>query len=200
MRAPTAWCTVVALMLVSAGISTGEQPCLAHGPFFGAAPTEGVSLFAPGMASTQWHDDWPPVFSPDGREVVLRILGFVEDERRGILFESRMDETGCWNRPEPLPFSGGGMDGAVAFSPDGGSLFFSSKRQAPGDPDGTARSRIWVADRQGDGWADPRVLDSPVSAFNANGGFSVDREGNIFVSIERGWIGSPRSLFRAPCG
>ena len=168
-----------------AGWSSAGERCPVRGPFFGATPTEGVSLFAPGMASTQWHDDWPPVFSPDGRDVVLRILGFVDDERRGILFSSRMDEKGCWSEPEPLPFSGRGMDGAVAFSPDGNSLFFSSKRPAQGDPDGVSRSRIWIADRQGGGWGEPRVLDSPVSAFNVNGGFSIDGEGTLFVSIER---------------
>jgi len=173
------------VVVISAGPTSAEDPCPARGPFFGATPTEGVSLFAPGMASTQWHDDWPPVFSPDGREVVLRILGFVDDERRGILFSSRMDEKGCWSEPEPLPFSGQGMDGAAAFSPDGSSLFFSSKRPAPGDPDGSSRSRIWVADRRSEGWAEPEVLDSPLSAFNANGGFSIDGEGNLFVSIER---------------
>ncbi len=185
MRVLRGSCFVAMVAVMMAVPSLAEEPCMARGPFFGATPTEGVSLFAPGVASTQWHDDWPPAFSPDGREVVLRVLGFVEDERRGILFESRMAEDGCWNRPEPLPFSGDGMDGAVAFSPDGNSLFFSSKRPAPGDPDGLSRSRIWVADRQGGGWAEPQVLDSPVSAFNANGGFSIDDKGNLFVSIER---------------
>jgi glyoxylase-like metal-dependent hydrolase (beta-lactamase superfamily II) len=42
-----------------------------------------------------------------------------------------------------------------------------------------------VAEHRGEGWAEPRVLDSPVSAFNANGGFSIDGEGNLLVSIER---------------
>ena len=168
---------------------------MARGPFFGAAPTEGVSVFAPGVASTQWHDDWPPVFSPDGREVVLRVLGFVEDERRGILFGSQMDETGCWSRPEPLPFSGDWMDGAVAFSPDGNSLFFSSKRPASGDPEGLSRSRIWVADRQSGGWAEPQVLDSPVSAFNANGGFCIDVDGNLYVALKKDNGGAAHDIY-----
>jgi len=76
------------------------------------------------------------------------------------------------------------MDGAVAFGPDGEELFFSSKRAAAGDPEDFTASRIWVSRRQGEGWAEPLLLDSPVNSLNVNGGFSMDREGNIFVSIE----------------
>ncbi len=76
---------LVVVMMVATGAATAEQECVARGPYLGATPTDGVSVFAPGVASTQYHDDWPPVFSEDGREVVLRIPGFVGDERRGTL-------------------------------------------------------------------------------------------------------------------
>lgn len=180
-------CSMAAVVsaMMAVGTAMADEECVARGPYFGAAPTDEVSVFAPGVASTQYHDDWPPVFSADGREVILRILGFVGDERRGTLFSSTMDESGCWSVPKPLPFSGSTMDGAVAFAPDGQSLFFSSKRPVPGDQDGEARSRIWVAHRSDDGWGVPVVLDSPLSAFNANGGFCIDGEGNLVVAIEK---------------
>jgi glyoxylase-like metal-dependent hydrolase (beta-lactamase superfamily II) len=76
------------------------------------------------------------------------------------------------------------MDGAAAFAPGGQALLFSSKRPAPGDPEGFEASRIWVARRQGESWAEPFLLDSPVNSTNVNGGFSLDRDGNIFASIE----------------
>jgi len=176
----------IALILAvgSVGSVMAEQPCAANGPFFGSTPSAEESVFAPGVASTQWHDDWPPIFSPDGREVVLRVLGFVGEERRGTLFVSRMDDSGCWSNPEPLPFSGETMDGAMAFGPDGQELFFSSKRRAVGDSEGFSGSRIWVTARQGDDWSEPVLLDSPVNSLNVNGGFSLDADGNIFASIE----------------
>jgi glyoxylase-like metal-dependent hydrolase (beta-lactamase superfamily II) len=95
-----------------------------------------------------------------------------------------MDDAGCWSDPEPLPFSGRTMDGAVAFGPDNRELFFSSKRRAVGDPEDFSGSRIWVSKRQGEDWAEPVLLDSPVNSFNVNGGFSMDRDGNLFASIE----------------
>jgi glyoxylase-like metal-dependent hydrolase (beta-lactamase superfamily II) len=184
MRTLAGSCLLVIVAVGSVGSVVAAQPCVANGPYFGSAPTAGVSLFAPGVASTQWHDDWPPVFSPDGREVVLRVLGFVGEERRGTLFVSRTDDSGCWSVPKPLPFSGTTMDGAVAFGSDGRELFFSSKRRAVGDPEDFTGSRVWVSKRQGEDWAEPLLLDSPVNAFNVNGGFSLDQDGNIFASIE----------------
>ncbi len=184
MRVVVGVCVVgFALMWVLPAVA--EQRCVAYGPYFGAKTTREVSLFAPGVASTQHHDDWPPAFSVDGREVVLRILGNVGDVRFGTLFYSRMDESGCWIAPQALPFSGGFMDGAVAFGPDGQTLLFSSKRPAPGDPEGLSRSRIWVARRSEDGWDEPVVLDSPLNSFNANGGFSIDSAGNLYVAMEK---------------
>lgn len=184
MRGLLGSCFLVIVAMMSSGFVVAADPCVARGPYLGAALTEEVALFAPGIASTQFHDDWPPVFSADGREVVLRILGFVGEDRRGTFFTSLMDESGCWSTPEPLPFSGHTMDGAVVFSPDDRSLLFSSKRSAPGDPEGLSRSRIWRAERRGDGWAEPVILDSPLSAFNANGGFSLDDEGNLVVALK----------------
>ncbi len=184
MRVLTRPWVVLILAVGSVGSVMAGQPCVANGPFFGSIPTAEVSVFAPRVASTQWHDDWPPVFSPDGREVILRVLGFVGEDRRGTLFVSRMDDSGCWSNPKPLPFSGNTMDGAMAFGSDGEELLFSSKRRAAGDPEGFTASRIWVSKRKGDGWAEPLLLDSPVNSYNVNGGFSIDRDGNIYTSIE----------------
>ena len=106
-----------------------EPECIAHGPYFGlGGPGLTPVIFAPGVVSTEHHDDWIPVFSPDGREVILRIVGKMDGENRGVLFTSRMDGSGCWSVPEALPFSGTSMDGGAAFSADGNRLFFGSKR------------------------------------------------------------------------
>ncbi len=183
MRASAgSWLVVVLTVVGSAGSVTAAQRCVAYGPYFGSTPTAEVSLFAQGVASTQWHDDWPPVFSADGRLAVLRILGFVGEERVGTFFWSRMSEDGCWSTPEALPFSGTAMDGAVAFAPDG-ALFFTSQRSAPGDAEGLDDERVWVASVTESGWSEPELLDSPVNSFDVNGGLSMDGEGNLLVAI-----------------
>ena len=61
------------LISICALVAVADESCVARGPYLGATTTEGVSVFAPGVASTQYHDDWPPVFSNNGREVILRL-------------------------------------------------------------------------------------------------------------------------------
>jgi subtilisin family serine protease len=159
--------------------------CLAQGEYFGeTVPEEQPGIFAPGIASTHHHDDWIPVFSPDGREVILRILGKMTDEILGVLFWSRVDGSGCWSVPAPLPFSGRYMDGAVVYAVDGLRIYFTSKRPGAGEVDPGENSRIWFVDRVGESWGSPVLLDSPVNEFNVNGGLSMAADGTLFVAME----------------
>jgi hypothetical protein len=161
-----------------------EPECIAHGPYFGlGGPGLTPVIFAPGVVSTEHHDDWIPVFSPDGREVILRIVGKMDGVNRGVLFTSRMDGSGCWSVPEALPFSGTSMDGGAAFSADGNRLFFGSKRPSSEDLGSNGNSRLWVSERKGKGWSEPELLDSPINSFNVNGGLSVAADGSLYVAM-----------------
>jgi Tol biopolymer transport system component len=177
---------LVAIVVASAAMSAAEEaPCMAQGEYFGLGPAGSTPvIFAPGIASTEHHDDFAPAFSPDGREVVLRILGKIGGRTVGVFFSSRMGDDGCWSVPEPLPFSGNTMDGAMSFAPDGSRLYFTSKRTAEGDADGESRSRVWYTEREGGSWADPEILDSPINRFNVNGGVTVARDGTLFVAAD----------------
>jgi Tol biopolymer transport system component len=74
------------------------------------------------------------------------------------------------------------MDGAMTFAPDGSRLYFTSRRPVAGDHIEGERSRVWFSDRDGDDWADPVPLDSPINQLNVNGGVSMARDGTLFVA------------------
>jgi hypothetical protein len=177
---------LVTIVVASAAITAAEEAsCMARGAYFGLGPAGSTPvIFAPGIASTEHHDDFAPAFSPGGREVVLRILGKIDGRTVGVFFSSRMGDDGCWSVPKPLPFSGNTMDGAMSFAPDGSRLYFTSRRMADGDAGEEPFSRIWYSDREDDSWADPELLDSPINRFNVNGGVSVARDGTMFVAAD----------------
>lgn len=165
--------------------SSQTNECLARGEYFGLdLPGPTPEIFAPGLASTHHHDDWFPLFSPDGREVLLRINGKISGEIIGVLFWSVMDETDCWSEPVPLPFSGKYPDGGVVFSPDGSHLYFTSKRPVPGESQQSERSRVWQVDRLDQGWGEPILLDSPINQHNVNGGLGMAADGTLYVAME----------------
>ncbi len=185
MRNALTTAATVFSILVSSVVVAGQSPCLARGPVLGQGPAPSQpSIFAPGIASTEHHDDWPPVFSPNGREMILRILGKVAGETTGVFFSSTQDETGCWSEPRPLPFSGTTMDGAIIYAADGDTLYFTSKRLIEGeDRVESPRSRIWFSDRKETGWSDPIMLDTPINRFHINGGISMAADGTIFAAM-----------------
>ena len=155
-----------------------------QGPYLGQKPPGMIpEIFAPGIISTELHDDGPPAFSPDGNEVFFRVVGHIDGKPRGIIFHMRR-ANGTWTRPEPAPFSGKVMDGGVQFSPDGNRLYLVSQRS---DAEGSAESkinRVWVIDRKGDGWAEPRIWNVPLNRFDAGAGFSIAANGNVYAAVK----------------
>ena len=137
-----------------------------------------ASLWPTGIAKTA-----PPVFSPDGREVILRINGKLNGELISVLYITHMDESGVWSTPEPLPFLTRGRNGGASFTPDGSRIYFTSKRLPPGEHPGEVRSRLWFADRAADGWGDAQLADTPINAFNLNGGSFLSADGTLYASF-----------------
>jgi len=171
----------ISICLVAAPVSGQEART---GTYFGETPpSSGVEIFAPGFASTQHHDDMFPMFSPDSREVILRINGKTGGELISVLYITRMDEAGVWSRPEPLPFLTRHMNGGASFTPDGSRIYFTTKRPPPGgDPD-DIRSRLWFADRMVDGWGEAQLADTPINEFHLNGGCFLSADGTMYASF-----------------
>jgi hypothetical protein len=159
----------------------GKFPEL-KGPYFGQKPPGLVpEMFAPGLVSTEHHDDGPPAFSPDGKECFFRVNGqFDGANRPGVIFETR-EENGRWIEPRPAFFTGDDSVGLVRWSRDGRRLFFSSRRPITG----TARAaapNLWVIERAGPGWTEPRHVPLPLGERKLEG-FDVAPDGTLFAAL-----------------
>jgi hypothetical protein len=88
---------------------------------------------------------------------------------------------GRWTKPEMTPFSDIlDHDGDVpVFSPDGGRLYFISRR----DPESGERGnteRIWYVDRRGGGWSEARLVKGIGDEMDVHWQFSVTADGTIY--------------------
>ncbi|MCP4898192.1 MAG: MBL fold metallo-hydrolase, partial [bacterium] len=160
------------------------QPTGLDGPYFGQEPPGLVpEIFAPGIVSSAEGFEFSISFTPDGREVYFTRR--LEPDGGNTLMVSRWRENG-WTAPEPAPFAQGFQANEPHVSPDGSKIFFGS-RPPEGEPPGPG---IWVADREDDGWGEPR--------FHKGGMFvSTTRNGDLYafsMSIDgrRGIVRHPR--------
>lgn len=102
------------------------------------------------------YNDTDPAISPDGRD-------FVFTSTRGgapHLWIMHRGRAGDWTAPEllPSPINSESAELTPAFGPDG-SLYFSSNR-----PGGAGSFDLYVARRDGAGWAPPTSLGAPNTA------------------------------------
>ena len=141
-------------------------------------------LFAEGVISTE-DDESNGSFSPDGTEYYFaKSNPYTTSPRWQVLCVSRLRD-GRWTEPEVLPFSGRYRDFAPRSSPDGGKLYFSSSRPAPGK---TARVfRIWSAERTATGWSEPQPLPAPINAGDNDWNYSASatHDGTLYFASTR---------------
>jgi hypothetical protein len=95
------------------------------GPYLGQKPP-GMKpeMFAPGIISTELHDDAAPVFTKNGREVYFRIVYKKKGKYFGTYFHMK-ENNGVWSPPQIAHFTRH-MDGKMVLSPDNQALLFSS--------------------------------------------------------------------------
>lgn len=142
-------------------------------------------MFAPGIASTDLHDDWPPVFTPDGSEVILRVVGPAKNDHvTGSLLHS-VREGEAWQPPVPLWFSNQFLEveGFPAMSPDGSRLFVSTARaewKGQGEPD----RDIWVFQRVPRGWDEPERVGPSVNSDMHDLVTCVGSDGTLYFDRE----------------
>ncbi len=152
----------------------GDGPAAAwpslSGPYFGQRPPGlRAEMFAPGIVSSEHHDDGPPVFSPDGKECFWRVNGDRDGARRtGMVFWSR-EEGGRWTEPRLLEFS----------SPHGAGIPCRRPRTGA-TPEST--SSPWYVDRTPSGWTEPRTLHLPIGGRRL-GIFTVGADGALLCVL-----------------
>jgi Tol biopolymer transport system component len=142
----------------------------------GQQPPAAPALLAPGLINSG-----PPTrdvaMTPDGKEFYF--CQHTPGHGYGAILVTRRTAAG-WSEPEVAPFSGDPrwMDLEPAISPDGRRFFFYSNR--PAQPGGEAAQDLWVMDRVGDGWGEPRNLGAPVNTDGAEFFPSVTHDGTLY--------------------
>ena len=150
------------------------------GAYFGQ-PLPGATpqVFARGVVSTDANEHSAPSFSPDGNEVFWwanRWPGPDNKEWESMSMTMRR-ENGRWSAPRVTPF--GQM---VSFSPDGHRAYFGSEKD------------IWVVEKRGDDWSEPKCLSLVARHPELRSVFSptITRNGTLYFM---GYTPGPRNDF-----
>jgi ankyrin repeat protein len=138
-------------------------------------PGEKPELFACGIISSVDWEHSSPSFSPDGREVFWTSIS------EGMkIFRMRL-ENGCWTAPEPAPFTGYD-DCYPRFSPDGRRLYYVSYRPLnKGEKNSGWGINLWLVERTGKGWPEPRPVGPPFDTGNIFG-FSMTDDATFYYT------------------
>lgn len=201
----------VADLLKSQGADTSAWTSPSRtGKYFGQKPPGPVpEIFAPGIISREYRAEWGIAASPDGTE-------FYYTQRRRPDHGGRIwflsYDNGGWTVPEPAAFTydSKNLFSMEAFeyephiSPDGGMIYYGSKRPLPGHDDCHPDFLYWTCHRQKDGWGQPRLLGDrindmkPMFVSQASNGtlyFTNTIENKIYSTVfEKGNYKKPEPL------
>lgn len=168
---------VALFLLACAGptpTSAPEPPPSEPHPFVRDEPEPVV--VGEGVISTG-DEEFAVAFATDGR-IALFSRADPKAFNAQLLYVTRFED-GRWTRPEIAPFSGTHRDIDPVFSPDGARLYFGSNRPVPGTS--STDMNVWVVERVGDGWSEPRILPAPVNTPGDEWQVSVARNGDLCV-------------------
>lgn len=139
-----------------------------------------VELFAPGTISTE-APEFATAFSPDGGTIYFNRASADRAELR-ILVAERV--RGGWGPSRVASFSGEHRDVDPFVTPDGRRLLFSSDRPAaPGDTAGDFD--LWMVEREGGAWGEPRRLGEGIATDASEVFASVSRDGLLVFGSTR---------------
>jgi hypothetical protein len=165
------------------------------GPYLGQEPP-GITpiVFAPGIVSTGLYTR-DIAMTKDGKEIYFSI----SDAAITGIFVTKLDNN-RWTEPVVATFSGSGSyDFEPHISPDGNKFFFLSGRAPHGSEqkNGWFYQKIWMMDKAGSGWSEPRLADEPVSS-EENEFFPSSTNENVLYFTRSGKTGKTgiyRSVF-----
>jgi hypothetical protein len=164
----------IKLVMLAAALSAAT---LSAQPPSGMAPQEAVAaVFAPGVISTSAHEG-PFAFTPDGETIYF--TRFAAGMLTPGFFVSQR-QNGQWSPPKEVRFPEGASAEPFCFSPDGEKLFFTHL------PDSTGHSRLWVAERDGEGWKNARPLGGVFEKWESDQTSpSVTSDGTLYFTSNR---------------
>src|SRR6185295_7265360 len=174
--------TISLLICWPSGLSTAIVPQrldrTSH-PYDVAGPKPEPTVFAEGIISTGDYDSHP-AFTPDGK--TLYFLRSDPNFSFWTILVSRF-ENGRWRTPQVAPFSGQYSDADPFITPDGSRFYFISNRPVAGKskPD----LDIWVMEKVGPGWSQPRNVGAPVNSPGSEWYPTIAANGTIYFGSDR---------------
>ncbi len=166
--------------------------CVSVVSLFLATQTSEPTIFAPGVISTRDYES-SITFTPDGK--VAYFVKASPDLSLRVILMSHL-EKGKWTTPEVAPFSGEYSDSDPCFSPDGTKLFFASRRPVEGTTQ-KSDNDIWVVEKTGTGWSEPKHLGAPVNTASQEASPSVTSDGTLYFSSNRAGGKGAADIYRS---
>ncbi len=175
--------------LICLGLPTAFMPgvslgLIQEGPYLGQ-PSPGLEAqkFASGIISVPQDWEQYPMWSPDGLEFYYCLSNAQWGGGPGWRYTQ--GKNGPWT--DPVHIDGGtptpegvsplltrfGIGMGPAFSADGRRVYLM------------AAHSVWMSERDGDGWSQPRDLDPPVNPTDEMWWISVTNDGTIFLTLGR---------------
>ena len=190
--------TDVADLLASLGVDRGAPrfPALS-GPYLGQVPP-GVSPepFAPGIVGGHFQLHGSVAFSPDGTEAYWSELLPPLTPGYGTARTLVSRRVGSrWTYPQVAMAGGRRIEDVPLVSTDGRRLYDMARRPLPGES-ASSEEHIWVAERFGEGWGEPRPLDPMVNVRPQHWQFAVDTQGGVYFGTA--WQGTRGIFFSRP--
>ncbi|MEP1033801.1 hypothetical protein [Ekhidna sp.] len=149
----------VALILFAITLHTKaqDQIIVLKGEYMGQeAPGLTPKVFAPGFISTNEYSEVSAFFHPGGKEFYFTILGG-RFEAFTIMVTKMEGE--IWSKPQPL-LDGDGM--VPIITRDGQKLYYGSI-EPTNENDIKREPNLWMMERAGDSWGDPKPLGIEVN-------------------------------------
>lgn len=155
-------------------------PLVAFAPLGAQARVEPELVSLPEVAAGK-NKTFPFVDPADGS---LWFSAYADNFDRQTIMRAPKKGSG-WDTPVSVAFSNGQSgDRAPRFSPDGKRLYFSSNRAttAGGQP---GLFHLWVVERSGTTWGEPKLLPEPVNSAAADRHSSQTAAGDLYFSSTR---------------
>jgi ankyrin repeat protein len=134
-------------------------------------------IFAPGIVSAQEHFEHSCLaFSPDYTEIFWS-SDFTEFGFYDIVTMKK--EKSRWTAPKLAPFSEKYHAGSPVFSYDGKKLYFTSSRPR-NESAGSSDRNIWVVERKGKVWSEPKPLDDIINSDQGESVLSISKQGTLY--------------------
>jgi Tol biopolymer transport system component len=157
------------------------------------ARADDPKLFGEGVISTPF-DDFGATLTPDAH--TLFFTRSVPRSNVYVICRSAF-QNGRWSEPEVAPFSGRYWDFDPVISPDGARMVFASDRPAPGVDKADKDFDIWVVDRAGAGWSEPRRLGPSVNSDADETFASIAKSGTLYFVSDREGGREKLAVYRA---